>query len=81
MMSANSKKNDAKAVSGSSTNSPKLSTAEWDDLKALCSIHSTPGDEGDAAAFMLNAWADCGWNTSTLGRYAEIGRASCRERV
>ncbi len=43
---------------------------DWKTLKALCQIHSTPGDEGDAAAFMKQSWEACGWKTSVLGRYA-----------
>ena len=53
----------------------QLSLSEWNDLKALCLIHSTPGDEGEAARFMLDAWKNSGWKTSTLGRYAVLAKS------
>lgn len=42
-------------------------------LQALCSLHSTPGDEGDVAEYLLKTWSAWGWKTFALGRYAVYG--------
>ncbi|MBP5640970.1 MAG: hypothetical protein J6X55_15920 [Victivallales bacterium] len=45
------------------------------DLKALCLMHSTPGDEVAPVVFLRDVWNDSGWKTNAYGRYAMVAQS------
>ena len=77
-MSPSSKNKNSSRSRGNAVEAAKitqLSKDEWNDLKSLCLVHSTPGDERDAAAFLKSAWEECSWPTSVFGRYAVVAKS------
>jgi putative aminopeptidase FrvX len=53
---------------------PAQSPGWFEDLKALCACHSTPGDEDEVARYLANAWREAGWTVRTHGRSALSAR-------
>ena len=46
-----------------------------DVLKAMCLMHSTPGDEVSLVAFLRDIWTTNGWKTNVYGRYAMVAQS------
>ena len=52
-----------------------------DTLKSFCSLHATPGDEGEVFNALIKCWQDQGLDTRRLGHYAVIAEPSERKKA
>ena len=50
-------------------------------LKALCTLHATPGDEGDVFHFLEHRWREQGLDVRRLGRYAIVAEPAERKKA
>jgi endoglucanase len=50
-------------------------------LKQFCSLHATPGDEGEVFNALLQRWKAQGLDTKTLGNYAVVAEPGERKKT